>query len=177
MSTDNKPSSGVSFVSILVILFYVGFIYLGINLPKQREKNKQCLQYPVIVDEMEGYRKALEQWRLDSLLREVARRNDSLDRIRAEKDRQDKLREMEEYRKTAEQRKRAYAAAATYSDGYRDGYECGYDDGDCNEGYGYSYLSDESLSRYSTDYRRGFREGYNAGISAGREDFEYTYDL
>ena len=65
------------------------------------------------------------------------------------------------------------ARAATYDEGYRDGYECGYDDGDCNEGYGYSWISDDLIPYYSASYKKGFSSGYRSGLYAGREDYEY----
>lgn len=66
------------------------------------------------------------------------------------------------------------ARAATYDDGYRDGYECGYDDGDCNEGYGYSWISADMDQFYSIAYKKGFRIGYREGFSVGMEDYQYS---
>lgn len=76
-----------------------------------------------------------------------------------------------------QQKVKQNAPVAGFSEGYRDGYECGYDDGDCNEGYGYSYLSDGVMARYSSSYRYGFEKGYHDGFLDGREDLEFEYEM
>lgn len=81
---------------------------------------------------------------------------------------------MDTYAKEAKQKNIAYAKSATYDDGYRDGYECGHDDADCNEGYGYSWISKDLAQYYTAAYKKGFSNGYRAGFSAGREDYEYS---
>lgn len=72
------------------------------------------------------------------------------------------------------QKKQVAAIVYDYRQGYNDGYECGYDDGDCNEGYGYSFLDENTLTRYGTDYKSGFYSGYSAGFAAGKEDYQYS---
>lgn len=100
-----------------------------------------------------------------------------------EKEEARKKAEYEEFCKEVEMRSQAIKEAKEkqaanivydYRQGYHDGYECGYDDGDCNEGYGYSFLDENTLSRYGSEYRQGFLSGYKKGYSAGKEDYQYT---
>lgn len=87
---------------------------------------------------------------------------------------QEEVRQRSEAINKAKKQQKQTSSGSPYERGYHDGYECGYDDGDCNEGYGYSFLDEATLRRYGEDYRRGFESGYKAGFSAGREDYEYS---
>lgn len=113
----------------------------------------------------------------DSIDAPLRRVRDSIARVQ-QAEQEELLRQQKELeRKEALRKQREHQANATYEEGYHDGYGCGYDDGDCNESYGYSYLSDEILARHSSAYRRGFNAGYREEISDGREDFQYSHDI
>lgn len=163
--SSNPHNSFTKFDSFILIAFLL-ICAAGVIAPKVREHKRDVVEEridPECIVEVDV--EPLWRW------------NDSVARARRAEQEAIRKQQAEQAREEIRRKQREYEASAGYDEGYHDGYECGHDDGDCNESYGFSYLSDEKLARYTRAYRRGFDAGYRAGFVDGREDFEYSHDL
>lgn len=181
----SQPQNPFAKFEAFILIASVLFFSYCIIAPKIREHKKEAERARIEecreqerLRAHEQFLKDLEAARIrDSIEAPMRRIRDSIARAQLAQQEAIRRQQEEQARQEMLRRRREYEANAGYNEGYHDGYECGYDDGDCNESYGYSYLSDEMLARYSRSYRRGFDAGYRAGIIDGREDFEYSHDI
>ena len=174
-SRPHRPQKQPAGCGVLFFVLCVVFFAICIIAPKQREK-KAAAEKKAQEEwaEYQRARRAEEQFRLDTMYDAMKRRQELEEKaIKAKEDSARRAR-MDAYTKEMRSKNIAYAKSATYDDGYRDGYECGHDDADCNEGYGYSRISEDLAQYYTAAYKKGFSNGYRAGFSAGREDYEYS---
>lgn len=174
-SRSNRPPKQPTGCGVLFLILCVIFFAFCIIEPKQREKKKEAekkAQEEWV--EYERIRRAEEQFRLDTMYDGMKRRRKLAEKALKAKEDSARQARMDAYAKEMKKKNIAAAKVATYDDGYRDGYECGHDDADCNEGYGYSRISEELAQYYSAAYKKGFSVGYKAGFGAGREDYEYS---
>lgn len=180
----NPQNPFTKFDAFILIAFLI-FCAAGVIAPKVREHKKEVERARIeearnleIQRAYEQRMKDIETQRIcDSIEAPMRRVRDSIAKAQLAEQEALKKKQAEQARQETLRKRREYEANAGYNEGYHDGYECGYDDGDCNESYGYSYLSDETLARHTRAYRRGFDAGYRAGIIDGREDFEYDHGL
>lgn len=165
-----QPSNGTG---CGVIFFIATAIFLGIVslTQKSNEEKETQRQREIEVQNTLIRQKELEQRRMqESISYRRQAVSDSVERAIAAETAARRKADADAFRQQMIRK----ARASTYDDGYRDGYECGYDDGDCNEGYGYSWISADMEQFYSSAYKEGFRIGYREGFSAGMEDYQYS---
>lgn len=168
-----------------ILIAFLALCAAGVISPMVREHKKEAELARIEAERdlkvqraHEALMREIEARRVqDSIEAPMRRIRDSIERLQLAEQEAIKKREAELARQESLRKRREYEASAGYHEGYRDGYECGHDDGDCNESFGNSYLSDEILARHTGAYRRGFAAGYRAGIVDGREDFEYAHDI
>lgn len=180
-----NPQNPFTKFDAFILIAFLLFCAAGVIVPKVREHKKEVEK--ARMEEArererqhayEQFLKDIEAQRVrDSIEAPMRRVRDSIAKAQLAEQEALKKKQAEEARQETLRKRREYEANAGYNEGYHDGYECGYDDGDCNESYGYSYLSDETLARHTRAYRRGFDAGYRAGIVDGREDFQYSHDI
>lgn len=164
---SNSHNTFTKFDAFILIAFLL-ICAAGVIAPKVREHKREAVEEridPECIVEVEVYEEPLWHW------------NDSIARARQAEKEAIRKQQSDQAREEIRRKQREYEANAGYDEGYHDGYECGHDDGDCNESYGFSYLSDEKLARYTRAYCRGFDVGYREGFADGREDFEYNHGI
>lgn len=168
--SKENPPKGCSPIGIILSIVLILFLVIGNIITKSNERK-------------EAERKEREHQESIQRAQEWRRHEDEAYRLYKEMEAEGKKAQAEQFRKEVAARSKAIREAKKqqsgnivydYRQGYHDGYECGYDDGDCNEGYGYSYLDDSTLSKYGSDYRKGFHAGYRKGFDAGKEDYQYS---
>lgn len=180
-----NPQNPFTKFDAFILIAFLLFCAAGVIVPKVRERREAAEKARIEEARERENQRLLEQTlqrmeaaRIrDSIEAPMRRVRDSIAKAQLAEQEALKKKQAEETRQETLRKRREYEANAGYNEGYHDGYECGYDDGDCNESYGYSYLSDETLARHTHAYRRGFDAGYRAGIIDGREDFEYDHGL
>lgn len=167
----NPKGNGPGCFPVLCLLLIV-LAAVGINKTESKKKaaeNKARQEYM--------QRQELEHhWEMNHEYEAYKKREAQAKREAFEQFKEEVRQRSEAINEAKRQQSRSLSGSA-YECGYRDGYECGHDDGDCNEGYGYSFLDEVSFRRYGEDYRQGFYVGYKAGFNAGREDYEYIEEL